>query len=425
MIRNLNQLVELVATLYCMSILFSRKMKFDFYAIAYFFINIFIFTGINEYNFPLYFVILAYLCLFLYALLSYGKSIRMTFVNCFLTAVVMSILQMVVYLPIYYLFVKQRGINEIYELLINVICLGILFVLGKQLRLKELSEFLLKRNWLLLCISVFIMVCLGSGLYQLKKYIYLSGKDYLEILCFLLLLIFTIREWQKTKIDGERKRIQLEMNELYYAAYDELLNLVREQQHDMKNHINALFGMIYTIDNYDDLVQKQKEYCKYLVDKTAETKLLLSVENPLLTGFLYRKIQEAEEQGIKVKYRMAIEQKRNNISEYEMVELIGILVDNAIEALRSQADNMKELYVAVETKERNIDILVANSSKIISGNKIEEFFQRDFSSKGKGRGIGLSKLKKLVQEKNGEIVVSNEIYENINFIQFLITLPVR
>ena len=72
---------------------------------------------------------------------------------------------------------------------------------------------------------------------------------------FLLLLV--LYNWQKSRAEAERK---IRISGLYYEAYDELLTLVRERQHDMNNHISAIMGMLYTIDNYEELVSAQRRY---------------------------------------------------------------------------------------------------------------------------------------------------------------------
>lgn len=424
MIRNLKQLVELIAILQCIAGLYGKKFKIDIYAILYLACNILIFEGMNTNKIPIFFLYFLYLSLFIYALFAYKDNWKITLLNCFLTIVIMSIMQMIVYLPVYYLMILPNGIKEQYDLLINMVCWAVVVVFDKKWKLEGISRFFLEKNRIIKGCLGFVLLCVGNGIYQVKKLGHVSGKDCIQIVSFTVLLFWLLYEWHKVKIDSERKKMQLEMNELYYSAYDELITLVRERQHDMKNHINAIYGMIYTIDNYEDLVRKQKEYCQYMLDKNEETKLLLSAGNPLLAGFLYKKGQEAEAKGIGMEYKIAVDSSQYNIPEYELVEVIGILVDNAIEALELLQNNMKKIRINITCNKGNMSIEVANSSKDIESNKIEEFFRADFSSKGSGRGIGLSKLKKMVKKRNGEIVVSNEEYDNTNFLQFMILLPV-
>ncbi len=422
MIRNLNQVVELVAILWCMANFFGKKVKITVYVIFFLLLNLMIFEGINQGVFGKYVVLLTYFNLYLYGMLQYGKDIKTTLLNCFLTTIVVLVLQMVFYLPIYYIFGAENVGEGLSVILVNCGTLLGVIVLRKRVKWKEFSDFLLNRRLLLAGISLFILVCLGKEIYYLKKSSIAFSKEYIQVLLFFLLFFFALNEWKKAKVDAERKRVQIEVNRLYYAAYDELIEIIRERQHDLKNHISAIYGMIYTTDNYDDLAKMQEEYCQYIMDRNEETKLLLSAGNPLIAGFMYSKLKEAKEQGIEVNYKIKMEKVELKVPEYEIIEMLGILFDNAMEALEMQKVE-KIIYVNIIYINGKLDISVANRSEEYSNRKIEEFFRWNFSTKGIGHGIGLTKLKKMVHENEGEIVVSNEEYDSTNFLQFEICLP--
>lgn len=68
-------------------------------------------------------------------------------------------------------------------------------------------------------------------------------------------------------------------------------------------------------------------------------------------------------------------------------------------------------------------MIVANTSDYYEDDMTERFFEADYSSKGKGRGIGLSKLKRIVYARKGEIMVSNELSDGRNYLTFTVTMP--
>ena len=242
--------------------------------------------------------------------------------------------------------------------------------------------------------------------------------------CLAILLLFlAVFERQKSKVKAEREIRQEKMGRLYYEAYDELLALVRERQHDMNNHINAILGMIYTIDNYEDLVKSQQEYLCEVAEKSREARLLLSIENPLIVGFIYRKIQQAEKNGIRMEYKIAVKEKDIGIPDYELIEILGILLDNAMEALSGSKEETKLIRLEMSSENIRLCISVSNVSRVFTADEIENFFKEDFSTKGKGHGLGLKKLKKIVLELKGEIVVSNEREGDVNFLEFRVLLP--
>lgn len=253
----------------------------------------------------------------------------------------------------------------------------------RKIKLKSLADICLKRSKLVLIIVILILCGFGFEFYQIISKHMLLGETYFKIVYFMLIILFVVYEWQKSRMDVEKKKTQLEMNKLYFDAYDQLITLVRERQHDMKNHINAILSLAYTIEDYDELVAKQKEYCGYVIEQNEKTKLVLSSGNPLIAGFLYSKIREAESREITLDYHLGIKETETVIPEYELVEMAGILLDNAIEAL----NNMKEeefprkIYFAIKDTEEGIDLIVANTSPYYEEDMTDHFFEPGYSSK--------------------------------------------
>ena len=431
MIRNVIILIELYACLYCMAALYGKKFQLNIYAVVLYIMDMFFRVAIDHNELPVYISSLFYICIFLYALLCYRESIMRTLINCVLASLIVVINQLIVFFPLYYLYFIKYQQSDINELLINIGTLLLIILISHKIRFKRLSDFCMKRNRLIVGVAIFILIGLAVSFFRIKDVGSLASDIYIQMIYFLLIFVFIIYEWQKSRLDAEKKKTQLEMNTLYYDAYDQLIMLIRERQHDMKNHINAILSMIYTTSNYDELVAKQTEYCSNVMDKNEKTKLVLSVENPLIAGFLFSKIQEAEGKEIKVEYRIDIGKSLSVTPEYELIDMAGILIDNAIEALCTVNENMskekllKRMYVSIKETDKELELIVANTSPYYEENVTDYFFETGYSSKGNGRGIGLSKLKRIVNEKSGDIIVSNEEYENDNYIQFAIIIPVK
>lgn len=429
-IRDIKNLLELSAYLYCLAELYGKKLKVSIYLIVYVILGMFLVTGISRYGFPEYLISLSYIGMFVYGLLYYKESIKVTLVNCFLAAALVAISQLLVLLPLYYLFFIRYEQRVLYEFLINIACFLLIVLCSYKIKLIKISDFFVKRNELVVGVTVLILCGFVIKSYQIKNIGIIFGEAYIQVISFFFIFLVILYEWQKAKTDAEKKKAQLEMNRLYYDAYDQLIMLVRERQHDMKTHIGAILGMIYATDNYEELVEKQKEYCGYVMEQNEKTKLVLSTGNPLISGFLYSKFQEAESKDIKIEYHIEVPKIETILPEYELIEMMGILTDNAIEAL-SKADERKieqnrEIRISLkesEEAENCVELTIANTSEYYDEDITEHFFESGYSSKGKGRGIGLSKLKRLVQDKKGDIIVSNERHDGRNYLTFAIRLP--
>lgn len=434
MITEIKALVELFAYLYCLSELFGKKMRISIHLVVYVILDMFLLAGINQYGFPEYLLSLSYLGMFLYALIYYGESIKLTLVNSFLAAALVAILQLLVLFPLYYLFFIRYGQSDMNELLINIVCFLIIVLCSYKIELKRISDFFIRRNKVIIGASMFIFLGFVIKSFQIKNAGDIYGEVYIQMIYFFFIFSFIIYEWQKTKTDAERKKAQLEMNSLYSDAYDQLITLVRVRQHDMKSHINAILSMVYMTDDYEELVKKQKEYCGYVMEQNEKTRLVLSTGNPLISGFLYSKIREAEDKKIEFEYHVGIKGTDTIVPEYELIEMMGILVDNAIEELgKDEEENdkafveegkrTKKICLSLKEIENEVEISVANTSVYYEDDMTEHFFEAGYSSKGKSRGIGLPKLKRMVHNKRGSIIVSNELHEDGNYLTFTIRIP--
>lgn len=425
LVSNLKNLIELFTFLYCLAKLYGRKLKISIHAVVLIILNLFIVTAINDFGFPSYFHSLGYITMFLYGLFYYGESIKLTLVNCFLAVIIVAFVPLFLYLSLNYLFYSKYEYVNLYGLLADIGGFCIIFICQRKMKLKRLSDFFVKRNKLILGVLLLIFCGFSINFYQIMdKRIILSETSF-QMVYFVLIFLFVIYEWQKSRMDAEKKKTQLEMNKLYYEAYDQLIMLVRERQHDMKNHINAILSLSYTTENYDELIAKQKEYCGFVMEQNEKTKLVLSSGNPLIAGFLYSKLREAEDHHIIMDYKIGFQKTEMAIPEYELVEMAGILLDNAVEALDGMGDEnfVKKIFCSIKETEDNIELLTANTSPYYEEDLTEYFFETGYSSKGPNRGIGLSKLKRLVQNRKGTILVYNEMRNELNYLTFEIKLP--
>ena len=276
---------------------------------------------------------------------------------------------------------------------------------------------------LLLFLFANIFFFAGVLLFRLDKFQLAETVYYLQSIYFIFVLLYLLNIWQKSKDDMKRKQEQAQKTRQYCEAYDELRTLVRERQHDMDNHLSAIFGMIYTIDDRDELIRCREAYYEELKEGREEIKLYLAIESRLIAGFLFVKIREAMKYQIKVTNRIIMKEKALPISEYDFVEMTGILLDNAVEALAGSREIPRKIHVEIINRKEGRFITAANTSRPLSTEEMTLFFQEDYTSKGGGRGIGLKKLKKMVYGMGGNVIVSGEPADEAWYIKFELAIP--
>ena len=70
-------------------------------------------------------------------------------------------------------------------------------------------------------IGIVVVAIFGVQLWKVKQGSSLSGEDFIFTVYFYILLFLLLMEWQKTRIDAEKRKAQLEINKLYYDTYEE------------------------------------------------------------------------------------------------------------------------------------------------------------------------------------------------------------
>ncbi|MBO5031461.1 MAG: GHKL domain-containing protein [Lachnospiraceae bacterium] len=225
--------------------------------------------------------------------------------------------------------------------------------------------------------------------------------------------------WVNTEKEKRRKAEELRAYEMYTKSFEDTIAAIRMKQHEFKNHINAILCMQYTIQDEEELKNAQMNYCQEILRDNSLNDLLKVKMSPVIIGYLYSKFTFAIDKHIFVKYDIQDISLSEKAAVHNLVEIIGILFDNAVEALTSSEEADKQIYVRIGmNEEEKYFIEIANSSPKYSINEMEAFFQYGNSTKGKDRGIGLYQAKKLAEKCNGIITVENIIYEERNYISF-------
>ena len=206
------------------------------------------------------------------------------------------------------------------------------------------------------------------------------------------------------------------MYELYNHAFEETIATIRMRQHEFQNHINAIKCMKYSIENQDELLIEQERYCDDVLRESSIANLLKLRMDPVLVGFLYAKITTAQDAGIQVEYEVNPIDIRGRIETYEMIELIGGLFDNAVEALKEM--KTRKIMLKLVNIEKGFIVEVANISRIYSNNEIENFCSYGYSTKAKNRGIGLARIKEIIRKTRATLLIQNQSYKNENYLCF-------
>lgn len=235
---------------------------------------------------------------------------------------------------------------------------------------------------------------------------------YFMLLC--VIVYFLIKSVTK-ELEMKGKQEQFKNLKEYTESLEKLYSDMRKFRHDYINIISSVLGYIEDRD-MDGLEKYFSDDILPLSEKIKSNNfklgLLKNIKVPELKGIMSSKIIRAQELGIDVFIDVAEQIQKVDITSIDLCRIVGILIDNAIEAsLQCKKPSMK---VAVVDNKNSIFIVVINN---YNGDipPIYKMFEKGFSTKGENRGLGLSNLKEIIEDYDNILLDTHA--ENSQFIQ--------
>lgn len=272
---------------------------------------------------------------------------------------------------------------------------------------------------------VFCLFSLAIAVYLVIDLKMSRTLDLKMIIVFILLLVVIIWgtiDWKMNSDIIREQEKELKMYQLYIQPMEELVKEIRAKQHEFDNHINAILNMHVTVDTYEELVARQSEYIKAISREGGNQYLpLLRISDKVLAGFLYSKIVSSKDT-INTIIEVRCKEIISRVSEHSLIEIVGVLVDNAYEACQESGGTIRMM---LDSKDDQLIFQILNSHEKISLEQIGHFFENGYSTKGEkhgDRGAGLYRAKQLAEQAGGEITVGQEKIGNQNYIQFTVVI---
>lgn len=223
--------------------------------------------------------------------------------------------------------------------------------------------------------------------------------------------------YQNIKIQKQREIISIHTQ--YQKSLVELVDEVRQKQHDYKNHLNALYGLA----QLDDPKQTQQELATYLdqyIDTIQNTDQILNIKDPILSALIYSKKKVAQSHGIEFELIFVNEIPHYPLLKYELVEVIGNLLDNAIEGVQGNGknfDGQSKISISLGMEKNKKFIQVKNTFFNPHQVSPKRLFEKNFSTKrGNNRGYGLYLVKKIIDSYGGRITISMDSVFSIEIV---------
>ncbi len=165
-------------------------------------------------------------------------------------------------------------------------------------------------------------------------------------------------------------------------------------QHDFNNIVQTIGGLL-AIEKYDNLKRYYnglKTDCQLLNDMNILDSA--RIKNPEILSLLINKYNLAIQNGIKMNLEIFSDLSKLNSDIFQIVRILGILLDNAIEATKECSKKILNIEFKLENCIQSIKI---ENTYIDNNTNTEDLFKKGFSTKSGNKGLGLWKVNKIIK----------------------------
>lgn len=248
----------------------------------------------------------------------------------------------------------------------------------------------------------------------------ISLLSLLTLVAYFFISIFSLFKTAKLEITSQN----LEQEKYYNTTLKLLYDDIRTFRHDFGNIVQAIGGYA---DNND--IDGLKQYYKQLQIDCEDVKSLemlnpTTIDNPAVYSLLTAKYHRAMDLGISMTIHVSLKLEKLNMKIYEFTRVLGILLDNAIEACDNCDEKIINLEIRRDEKSPRQLLLIQNtySDKDVNLERINEKGYTSKKDDGKPHGLGLWEVNKILKRaKNLNLYTTKdsifftqqlEIYDN-------------
>lgn len=357
----------------------------------------------NALNLSLNYILMIILTHFIFKI-SFLKSF-FSIVAASLIFNIVSLLFLNPYMTFFNLSSEQLSTIPLYRLLYVILVYSCVFIVTTIIKKRSLkikfiddidkkSKLIIFSNLILGLLTLFVQTFIA--IYYIDKLpILITSLSFISLIAYFGLSIYSLTRVFKLTLTTRKLESAEEYNNTLHILHDN----VRGFKHDFDNIVTTIGGYIRT----EDMNGLKKYYLQLEDDCQRVNNLYLLnpeiINNDGIYNLLTKKYNEAEEKDIKVNITFLLDLSTLHMKIYEFARILGILLDNAIEASSECEEKIINLTFRNDSKNSRELILIENTynDKNLDTEKI---FEKGVSGKDNHTGLGLWEVRKLIKKNN-------------------------
>ena len=278
-------------------------------------------------------------------------------------------------------------------------------------------------------VSMFVITYALTWIYTSTQSLYNHVENLLLLLIiqlvFFWILYFAINRREKERIHNELVEDRLSNLKEYTDHLEQEQRKLRKFKHDYQNMLLSLEENLRSSDSKDakEYLQTFKQYSDNYI---SESGLWMfndfdNIKTPYLKSILINKTSQATEQGIDVHFECKYDVEEIAMEPYDLVRIVGIAYDNAIEAVKDFDKERKKINIMVYRSEGQTEISIANS--VLKAKNLAHIKKEGITTKKGHSGFGLANIEEIsnhysnllvnYQEKDGWFTIDFVVMDQL------------
>ncbi|MBP1043277.1 GHKL domain-containing protein [Vagococcus sp. BWB3-3] len=231
------------------------------------------------------------------------------------------------------------------------------------------------------------------------------------VVLIMLMTGFSNTHYQKKQLISHEMTIL--QQEVYVKKLESIQKEMRLLQHDYQNILTATYFTSGNSEMKDKLGASLKQADEGLVNALKEETQLTDIRIMEIRGIVLSKLLEMEKRNIEFSLVVNAPIQHCDIQITDLVRCLGILLDNAIEAVEDTPQPMIDLRL----NQADDGLLIVVQNALNHTVPTDEIWQTGYSTKGENRGLGLTSYQNIVDKYQN--VIKKTRIENNYFTQIM------
>lgn len=292
------------------------------------------------------------------------------------------------------------------------------FKINKQIDLRNNTIFIFVSFFIL--ITYYCNIFLVSFLGNMPDLVRMNFFFFLLYLCLSILAFSFYYRTMNVKVEMIKKESDYQALMEYTESMENQYKEVRKFRHDFQNILTSIDDYILSEDfsglkNY--YLNEIKPTSEEISDMNFKLTELQNMRQREIKSVLALKLITAQNAEIEVDLEVKEGIEDIPLDAIVLVRALGILLDNAIEALEKLKTG--KLTVAIFKNKQEIQFIIQNDCKEHLPS-IQQLKKEGFSTKGENRGLGLSNIKEML-DKYPNVVLKTTIKNQLFSQQLIVT----